>query len=115
MREIRQKEVSDFLLTNCFTLVYCCARMGKIKITLDYLNQTSYSNILIIHPTIPIKKSWQDDVIKWGFDGSRLSYSTTASLGKIIENKYDLIVMDECQLFQHFLEEFFSSNRMEKL
>jgi superfamily II DNA or RNA helicase len=99
MRNLRQKEVSDFLCNQEYTIALVCARFGKIKTTFDYLNQKSYSNILIIHPTIPIKKSWLDDVEKWKFDGSRLSYSTTASLSKLTKNKYDLIICDEIQMF----------------
>ena len=55
----------------------------------------------MIHPIETIKKSWEDDLAKWNYDASNVSYVTTASLWKLATNPqvYDIIVMDEVQLF----------------
>ena len=55
----------------------------------------------MIHPIETIKKSWEDDLAKWNYDASNVSYVTTASLWKLANNPqvYDIIVMDEVQLF----------------
>jgi hypothetical protein len=72
MREIRQKEFTNSLLTNDHTILCVAPRTGKCKIVIDYLKELNFSRILIIHPLIPIKKSWQDDFIKWGFNSKNV-------------------------------------------
>jgi superfamily II DNA or RNA helicase len=98
MREIRQKEFTDSLLSNDFTIMYVAPRVGKCKIVIDYLKQKSYSKILIVHPLIPIKKSWMDDFIKWDYDNSNIKFSTTANLKNLTSEQYDIIIVDEIHL-----------------
>jgi superfamily II DNA or RNA helicase len=98
MREIRQKEFTNSLLTNDHTILCVAPRTGKCKIVIDYLKELNFSRILIIHPLIPIKKSWQDDFIKWGFNSKNVEFSTTANLKNIHEEIYDVIICDEIHL-----------------
>ena len=99
MRNQRQKEFTEFLINHEHGILNLCCRFGKCKVVIDYLKAKEYNNILIIHPIIPIKKSWQDDFIKWGFDASKVKFATTASLTKIHEMKFDVIISDEIHQF----------------
>ncbi len=93
MREFRQNEITNFILNCEFTIINCAPRVGKCKITIDYLKIKGYSKILVVYPNIAIRKSWQDEVIKWKFK-SKIKYTTTAGLKKINES-YDVIIADE--------------------
>lgn len=106
-RDKKQEEFARTWLKTMFGILYLCPRFGKIKTTLkiislmtDLLGKAPLK-ILIIYPIETIKKSWTDDIEKWGYNPEWFSFISTASLWKLAANPefYDLIVMDEVQLF----------------
>lgn len=101
LRDKRQAEFAEVWLKSYFGILYLCPRFGKIKTTINCLGKFSKPKVLIIYPIETIKRSWQDDFKKWGYDDSTIEYSTTASLWKLAENPklFDVIVADEVHLF----------------
>lgn len=97
MRNKRQKEWADKWLKSQWGILYLCPRSGKCKTTINILNSFNNTKILIIHPLETIRKVWQDEFIKWGYETSNVEYSTTQSLWKLSEKPdfYDIIIIDE--------------------
>lgn len=100
LRDFRQKEYAETWLKSRFGILYLCPRFGKIKTTINCLNQLNNPKVLIIYPIETIKTSWENDLNKWSYNQTNISYCTTASLWKLAANpvKYDLIVVDEIHL-----------------
>lgn len=100
LRDQRQLQFAQEWLKNKFSILYLCPRFGKIKTTINCLLQFTNPKILIIYPIETIKKSWEDDFIKWGYYNDSITYSTTTSLWKISENPklYNIIIVDEIHL-----------------
>lgn len=101
LRDRRQEQFAKVWLKSRFGILYLCPRFGKIKTTIHCLKELGDPEVLIIYPIETIKTSWEEDLKKWSYDSSKVSYCTTASLWKLAENprKYDVIVMDEIHLF----------------
>lgn len=100
LRDQRQLEYANVWLKSKFGILNLCPRFGKIKTAINCLNAMNEPKTLIVYPVETIKKSWQDDFIKWGYKG-HVSYCTTASLWKLAESPeyYDVMIMDEVQMF----------------
>lgn len=101
IREERQVQFAEIWLKSQYGTLYLCPRFGKIKTSIECLKRMSSTNILIIYPIETIKKSWEDDFIKWGYSPDKVTYCSTASLWKLAEKPevYDLVIMDEVQMF----------------
>lgn len=101
LRDKRQKEFANIWLKDKFGILYLAPRFGKIKTTVNCLKELGNPTVLIIYPIETIRTSWEEDLKKWSYDASKVSYCTTASLWKLAERpqKYDVIVMDEVHLF----------------
>ena len=103
LRHKRQEEFAEIWLKTRFGILYLCPRFGKIKTALNAIALTGLANprILVIHPIETIKKSWIDDIEKWGYNLDCFSFTTTASLWKLAETPrvFDIIIMDEVQMF----------------
>lgn len=110
LRDKRQVEFADVWLQSKRGILYLCPRFGKIKTTINILEAMKKPKTLIIYPIEPIKKSWEEDFIKWGYKPDNITYCTTASLWKLVATAstdlWDLIVIDEIHLLsQANLEE----------
>lgn len=101
LRDQKQKEFADIWLQTRFGILYLCPRFGKIKTSLYIMEEMEHPKTLIIHPLETIRKSWEDDFVKWGYNPDNVTYCTTASLWKLAEipDRYDLIIADEIHMF----------------
>ena len=99
LRDKRQQEFADvWLNTGKFGILNLCPRFGKIYTTINILEKLKPKSILIAYPDNKIKQSWKDDFEKRGYDDSHVTYTTHLSLKKHIEEKFDLVVIDEIHL-----------------
>jgi superfamily II DNA or RNA helicase len=81
-----------------FGILNLCPRFGKIYTTINILEKTKPSTILIAYPDTKIKAAWQADFKTRGYDDSNVTYTTHLSLHKYKDNKYDMVVIDEIHL-----------------
>lgn len=100
LRDERQKEFAAKWLEKKKGILYLCPRFGKIRTSIYIMEKMNNPKTLIIYPIETIKKSWDEDLIKWNYNPDNITYCTTASLWKLAENPdiYDLIIVDECHL-----------------
>jgi superfamily II DNA or RNA helicase len=68
-------------------------RLGKTKIGIDVMKRIG-GRILLAYPSLAIRKSWEDDFEKWGFEGD-VTFTTYKSIHKYSEEFFDLVVLDE--------------------
>ena len=91
-----------------------CPRFGKIYTSINILEQLKPKNILIAYPDNKIKDSWQSDFEDRGYDDSNVTYSTHLSLKKLVDNEYDIIIIDEIHLLSEaqieVCKDIFSNN-----
>lgn len=73
---------------------YLSPRFGKIKATFNLCNYKNWKNILVVAPRTEIFESWKNDKKLFGFN-SNLTFCTFNRCKKPIEEKYDLVVIDE--------------------
>lgn len=106
LRDERQQEFANAWLKSKFGILNLCPRFGKIRTALNAIRLLGIHspNILIIHPIETIKKSWLDDIVRWGWADNLhwFQFVTTASLWKLAEGEprdWHLIIMDEVQMF----------------
>lgn len=73
-------------------------RVGKIRTTLLTISKLDKRNhkILVTYPDNSIRESWEKDIIKFGFEHLNITYSNHMSLDKYTEEKWDILVADEC-------------------
>ena len=95
LRDIRQSEFADLAFNKKKGLLHLASRFGKIKTCFNFIKSTD--QVLVIYPKAPIKQSWIDESKNWEFDISNFSFSTTSSLSKVKNNKYDWVIWDEPQ------------------
>lgn len=99
LRDKRQKEFADEWLKWRWGILYLCPRFGKIYTTINIL-ETMPDNIkiLIAYPDKEIKKSWDQDFKKRGYNNSNIVYTTHLSIKKYENEKFNLIIIDEIHL-----------------
>jgi hypothetical protein len=125
IRDIRQKEFADVWLKEKHGILNLCPRFGKIrtsihileqlpKTSLSYTNATVSPSVLIAYPDNKIKESWQSDFDDLGYDDSNVTYTTHLSLKKLVDNEYDIIIIDEIHLLSEaqieVCKDLFSNN-----
>ena len=99
LRDKRQKEFADIWIKHGkFGILNLCPRFGKIFTTINILKELKPKSVLIAYPDNKIKDSWKTDFEKRGYDDSNVTYTTHLSLKKHLENKFDLVVIDEIHL-----------------
>lgn len=116
IREIRQWEFANkWLESNRFYILLLSPRMGKCKVGINIMEKMNFPKTLICYPDIKIRKSWEDDFKKFGFDNSNITFSTYLSLHKQLNGAYDLIILDEIHSTSenqiNVLKELFSINK----
>lgn len=95
MRNELQQKFANICLDKRRGLVWVCSRFGKIKVCLNFLKPED--KVLLIYPKVAIKQSWIEDSKKWDFDLSNFVFTTTASLSKYENQKFDWVIYDEIQ------------------
>lgn len=100
LRDKRQIEFANKWLEKKNGILYLCPRFGKIKTSIHILDQMNEPKVLIVYPIETIRKSWEDDFMKWGYNPMDIDYVSTASLWKLVEQEidYELIIIDEVHL-----------------
>jgi superfamily II DNA or RNA helicase len=114
IRDKRQKEFADIWLKEKHGILNLCPRFGKIYTSINILNELKPKSILIAYPDNKIKDSWQSDFEDRGYDDSNVTYSTHLSLKKLVDNEYDIIIIDEIHLLSEAqieaCQDLFSNN-----
>jgi superfamily II DNA or RNA helicase len=114
IRDVRQKEFADVWLKEKHGILNLCPRFGKIRTSILALEELKPESILIAYPDNKIKDSWQADFEELGFDDSIVTYTTHLSLRKLVDNEYDVIIIDEIHLLSEAqieaCQDLFSNN-----
>jgi len=114
IRDKRQKEFADIWLQEKHGILNLCPRFGKIYTSINILNELKPKSILIAYPDNKIKDSWKSDFEDRGYDDSNVIYSTHLSLKKLVDNEYDIIIIDEIHLLSEAqieaCQDLFSNN-----
>lgn len=115
LRDIRQAEFAKaWIDTGKKGIIYACPRFGKIRTSILALEKINPESILIAYPDNKIKDAWQADFKELGFDDSIVTYTTHLSLKKLVDNKYDIIIIDEIHLLSEaqieVCQDLFSNN-----
>ena len=115
LRDKRQKEFADVWMNHGkFGILNLCPRFGKIYTSINILEDLKPESILIAYPDNKIKDSWQSDFEDRGYDDSNVTYSTHLSLKKLVDNEYDIIIIDEIHLLSEaqieVCKDIFSNN-----
>lgn len=99
IREKRQRELAQsWISNNMYGIINACPRFGKIFMSIIIMRQVNPNSILIAYPDNKIKKSWEDDFEKFSYHPSNIMFTTYLSLHKHVEEKYDLVILDEIHL-----------------
>jgi superfamily II DNA or RNA helicase len=114
IRDIRQKEFADVWLKEKHGILNLCPRFGKIRTSILVLEQLRPKSVLIAYPDNKIKESWQSDFDDLGYDDINVTYTTHLSLKKLVDNEYDIIIIDEIHLLSEaqieVCKDLFSNN-----
>ena len=114
IRDRRQKEFADIWLKEKHGILNLCPRMGKCRTSINILNELDNPTVLIAYPDNKIKESWQADFEELGYDDSNVTYITHLSLKKLVDNEYDIIIIDEIHLLSEaqieVCKDIFSNN-----
>ena len=99
LRNQRQLELAQkWLDTNRFGIINACPRFGKIRTTINILNDMKPESVLIAYPDNKIMDSWKNEFEELGYDDKNVTYTTYLSLKKYDGITYDLVVFDEIHL-----------------
>jgi superfamily II DNA or RNA helicase len=97
IRDQRQEEFASIFQDR--GILHLCPRFGKCRVGVKVIQRDRPSNILITYPTDVIKKSWQQEFVDMGINGDFwIQYLNFRSLNKVLEETYDLIVIDEIHM-----------------
>lgn len=73
--------------------------VGKSRVALDFMNEKQIKgDILIVIPRLILIDNWKKEFVKWGYEPflKQVTFTTYVSLPKHVENKFDLVIFDEC-------------------
>ena len=98
--EIQEKIINTIIENNCRGIVLSSVRSGKSRIllrTVERYFKDKNPKMLVLYPNIDIKLSWEKEceIIDYFPD---ITYCTFASISKIIEEKWDIVIIDEAHL-----------------
>ena len=98
--EIQEKIINTIIENNCRGIVLSSVRSGKCRIllkTIERYFKDKNPKVLVLYPNIDIKLSWEKEceIIDYFPD---IAYCTFASISKIIDNKWDCVIIDEAHL-----------------
>jgi superfamily II DNA or RNA helicase len=115
LRDKRQKEFAKaWIDAGKKGIIYACPRFGKIRTSIHALAKLKPESILIAYPDNKIKDSWQADFEELDYDDSNVTYTTHLSLKKLVDNQYDIIIIDEIHLLSEAqieaCQDLFSNN-----
>ena len=91
---------------------------GKSKIAINYIRlretiQNTQLSVIIVVPTEKLRdKNWQEEFVKWGHEDlyNRVELYCYASINKLRNQLYDIVILDEVQNITPLNSEFFNNN-----
>lgn len=96
IRDERQEEFAErWLESNRHNILNICPRGGKCKIGINIMKKFDSPTVLICYPDEKIKKSWEEDFLKWNYNNPNIIFTTYLSLYKYRDFRFDLIILDE--------------------
>lgn len=98
--EIQEKIINTIIENNCRGIVLSSVRSGKTRIllkTIERYFKDKNPKVLVLYPNIDIKLSWEKEceIIDYFPD---ITYCTFASISKIVDEKWDIVILDEAHL-----------------
>lgn len=98
--EIQEKIINTIIENNCRGIVLSSVRSGKSRVllrTIERYFKNKNPKVLVLYPNIDIKLSWEKEceIIDYFPD---ITYCTFASMSKIIDEKWDIVIIDEAHL-----------------
>ena len=98
--EIQEKIINTIIQNNCRGIVLSSVRSGKSRVllkTIERYFKDKNPKVLVLYPNIDIKLSWEKEceIIDYFPD---IAYCTFASMAKTIDEKWDIVIIDEAHL-----------------
>lgn len=117
-----QKEALTEAMKVDFSLVLAATGVGKSKIGVDYskeiVNTKKNARILIVVPTEKLRdENWKEEFEKWKAKtiwGRNIIRSCYASISKIENDEFDLVILDEVHNITENNSSFFYQNKVHK-
>lgn len=102
LRDQRQNEFATLWIEKGeWGILNLCPRFGKIYTSINILEKKHYKKVLIAYPDLKIKASWETDLATRKYTNSVFEYTTHLSLKKLVNESYDLIIIDEIHLLSN--------------
>lgn len=99
LRDKRQLQFAEIWLeSDRKKILNLCPRFGKIRTSINILKALKPKSILICYPDKKIEQSWKEDFETLGFDDSIVTYTTHLSIKKYVDQKFDIVIIDEIHL-----------------
>lgn len=115
MKNKIQKEITEKIKNNNgHGIVAAATGVGKSKITIDYLKNEKFKSVLWVVPTEKLRDvTVPEEFIKWKakkyFD-NHVKTVCYASLNKLEDNHYDIVILDEGHKITELNSQFFDNN-----
>ena len=99
LRDQRQQEFAQkWIERGKFGILNLCPRFGKCRTAILIMKEIKPKKVLIAYPDEKIRKGWENDFQIMDYDTDHVEYTTHLSLKKHVEDRYDLIIIDEIHL-----------------
>jgi len=99
IRDVRQDQFADtWIERGMWGILNLAPRFGKIRVAMKIMNKLKPKTVLIAYPDNKIRDSWLGDFEKTDFISPIIKFTTYLSLHKQIDEKYDLVILDEIHL-----------------
>lgn len=99
LRDQRQKHFADVWIRGGKKgILHLCPRFGKIRTAIHALRTMDNPSVLIAYPDLKIEKSWRDEMKIILYENPSIAYTTHLSLFKHVDERYDVIILDEIHL-----------------
>ncbi len=99
LRDQRQKQFANVWIRGGKKgILHLCPRFGKIRTAIHALRTMNNPSVLIAYPDLKIEKSWRDEMKIILYENPSITYTTHLSLFKHVNERYDVIILDEIHL-----------------
>jgi len=98
LRDLRQEEFAKVWLKSKHGILLLAPRFGKIRTTINILNEMKPESVLIAYPDNKIMDSWKTEFEDMGYDDKNVVYTTYLSLKKQDGITFDIVIFDEVHL-----------------
>lgn len=97
VREQKQEELVEIGFREKRGIIYASMRTGKTRIGLKILEKIgNQPKTLICYPLNSIKEAWESEMEKMRYINPNITFSSFSSLHKFLDQKWDVILVDEC-------------------